>query len=545
MTFRTPRSFTTFNRSIIAGVIAVAFGFGLGPAHRAFAAGPQTIDIEPDEPAGPESSQLTHAKKLYKKQDYPAASIEFFKILRGETKDSESGKQQAEFFLGKTLFNMGFYAASLRYFDKIVETGSAHRYYSQTLRWLAALQKVLPESSGILAKIGKYQRQDFEDKSLESVRPELYYLLGRYYFHEGKLDEAIQLFQAVPEDSDWYIAAKYFEGVTWVLVPKGREALDAFKQILTIASEPSLRRKYKDADVRDYEERAFLAMARVFYSTTQYTLAIKYYEKIPQESADWLDALFESSWAYYMIKNNSKALGNIQTLFAPYFDNAFYPESIVLKAQIYFNYCRYDRALEAVAEYQQVYPPLRDELRKVAKENADDDAEFFKLARKIQTGTAGLPERVQLLAATSLKDRTLVKTFQYVDELQKEIAAYESAEKAWKTTAIAKDVLQELTVEKSLAEAEAGKLARERIKRLIQELGMLNSDARAVKISTLEAQVGKKKEELRGREVVTIGKTDIIDVDDEHFLWGYNGESWKDELGFYRYRIASHCKKGK
>ena len=41
---------------------------------------------------------------------------------------------------------------------------------------------------------------------------------------------------------------------------------------------------------------------------------------------------------------NSKALGNIQTLNAPYFENQFFPESVLLKAVIYFKYCLYDQA---------------------------------------------------------------------------------------------------------------------------------------------------------------------------------------------------------
>ena len=60
--------------------------------------------------------------------------------------------------------------------------------------------------------------------------------------------------------------------------------------------------------------------------------------------------MFEASWAYYMKTLNSKALGNIHTLSAPYFENQFYPEAVLLRAVIYFKYCLYDQAEEAIAE---------------------------------------------------------------------------------------------------------------------------------------------------------------------------------------------------
>ena len=32
-----------------------------------------------------------------------------------------------------------------------------------------------------------------------------------------------------------------------------------------------------------------------------------------------------------------------------------------------------------------------------------------------------------------------------------------------------------------------------------------------------------------------------VDVDEEHQIWPFNGEYWRDELGFYRQTITSKC----
>jgi len=484
------------------------------------------------------SKTFDRAKKLYDKEDYYSASIEFHKVITGASGDPAEVVQNAEFQMGKTLYNMGFYAASLAYFDRILQQGQEHRYHSATLKWLAALARVLPETSGILEKIGTYDATELDDPIFDSVRAELYFLLGRHFYRVGDFDQAVELFQRVDRASSVFIEAKFFEGVTYVRQYKGKPAVDAFKEILVIGAEKP--KEYSPADVRDFEELARLQMARIFYSTQQYDTSIKYYEYLEQDSPDWAKSLFEASWAYFMKQNNSKALGNIHTLNAPYFENEFFPESILLKAVIYYNYCLYDRAIESVAEYNDTFGPLRDDISKVLGKY-EDNTEFYEYVLKIGDGSAGLSQQARALVTSVLEDRTLKKTFDWVTELKKELQALERADKAWKTTEIASEVLQELTVQSSLAQADAGRLARERIERLRKELQTLSRDGRKIRIEILNAKADRVSAKMRGEQVAGGAKAEKIIVDDEHFMWKFNGEYWKDELGFYRFKIQSKC----
>jgi tetratricopeptide (TPR) repeat protein len=490
----------------------------------------------------PASRTLARAVELYeKKKDYNTASIELSKVLNKETEDSEASKQRAEFFMGKTLYQMRYYAASLAYFDRIVAKRTGHRYYGATLKWLAALSRVLPETSGILEKIGTYEPKDLEQPIMDEVRDELYYLLGRHYYRQGNFEQAIALFRSVKVQSPFYVKAKFLEGVTYVRQYRGAPAVDAFKQILVIGQErPGY---YSAEDIQTYNELADLQLARVFYSTQQYDVSIKYFEKLPQESPDWLESLFEAGWAYFMRTNNSKALGNIHTLTAPYFEDEFLPgmaESVLLKAVIYYKYCQYDRALESVAEYNQNYAPLREDLEQVLS-RYEDNADFYNYVVKIQNGRAGLGETTQRVAASSLADRQLAKTFAWVEELDKELKMLEKADKGWATTRVRAEVEQELTVQKSLAQADAGKLARERIRRLSDELRELSRDGRKIRIETLNSKAGQIDAQARGEQISGDHRQEPIVVDDEHFLWKFNGEYWKDELGYYRFKIRSRC----
>lgn len=505
---------------------------------------PGDMEFEPENAIStPPSKTLERAIKLYDKKDFFSASIELKKVLDGESGDDAKNKQRGEFFMGKTLYQMGFYAGSLAYFDRIVKAGDAHTYHGATLKWLAALSRVLPETSGILQKIGTYDTAALSDPALQSVRDELLFLLGRNYYNrggDGDFDKAISLFKQVSRDSEFFIKAKFFEGVTYVRKYDGKPAVEAFKDILLIGEERP--RQYRLDDIENYRELAQLQMARVFYSTQQFDTSIKYFEKLDQSSVDWAESLFEASWAYFMKTLNSKALGNIHTLNAPYFENQFFPESVLLKAVIYFKYCLYDQAEEAVADFNEKYSPLTKNLTDLVAKY-DDNAEFYEYVKKVKAAKAGLDPVTQRLVMSVLNDKTLLKTFAWVDELNHELEMLQKSDKAWQTTRVAGEVLQELTVQQSVAAADAGKVARDRVARLARELGAMSRDGSKIKFEILEAKGNRLTAEAAGTRVAADHREEPIIVDDEHFQWKFDGEYWKDELGYYRFKIRSRCPK--
>ena len=513
----------------------------------------------------PQSRTLQRAIKLYEEnEDYYSASIEFFKVYKKLTKDALPSRQRAGFFLGKTLYNMGFYAASLAFFEEIADEGQSHPYHKATLRWLAALSNVLPESAKVLDKIGTYEPEDLEDASLAKVRDELYYLLGRQMFKstqdsEGvadadkekdeadkisRLDKALALFERVDENHPMYLRAKFMEGVTYVRQYKAKPAADAFKELLALSIDKPARFKKQRKELASLGHLARLNLARVFYSTRQYDTSIKHFELLPQGSGHWVEALFEASWAYFMKTNYSKALGNIHTLNAPYFENQFFPESTLLSSVVFYKYCLYDRATEMVAEFNEKYLPLRDSLREIAKKY-DDNTDFYEYVLKIKSGKAGLDGDTRRMILGAISDNEIQKSFLWVEELARESKKFEASDKTWQTTDVGNKVLTELTVRDSIAQAEAGEGARNRITRLTKELSEHRRNGLKIQAQILEERTGQITEAAKGEKIKGSHKEDPIRIDDEHFMWKFNGEYWKDELGFYRFKIRSNCAKSK
>ena len=181
---------------------------------------------------GPPSEALANALRLYQQERYQEASVQFQRVVEGETQDAPANQQKAQFHLGKSLYHLGFYQSALAVFDEIVERGPSHLYFAATLQWLAQLASQLPEPAGIIEKIGRYPVTDleqFNNADSADLYNQLLYLMGRYRYGQGEFDGAIELFERVAQDSRYYVNARFFEGISHVRLRRAQPAVTAFR----------------------------------------------------------------------------------------------------------------------------------------------------------------------------------------------------------------------------------------------------------------------------------------------------------------------------
>jgi tetratricopeptide (TPR) repeat protein len=528
--------------------LAVAAGNPASAQEGKAPADPAAQEAAPEPSASDPADALVRALALYEGgtiDDFYFAVIELFKVVEAPDAD-EASRMKAEFFMGKALYKLRFYSSSMTYFDKVVQKGGAHPHFNETLKWLAALSHELPESAGVLDKIGKYNRAEIDTPGLTTIRDELYFLLGKFHYTQGKFKEAIDLFEEVSPKSDFYVQAKLFQGATHVREYQARPAVDAFKEVLRVAAAS------RDPKIKPFEDLANLSLARTFYSTGQYDLAVKYFDRVSIASYDWPNSLFESSWANFNLEHAgyAKALGGIHSIQAPYFEHFIKPESLAealtVKATIYYYNCLYASASEAIAEFNNSVPALVQELKQAAEKYTDNDA-FFDFAIKVRAADSALPAPVEHAVRAVLSDRSLARRFNYILQLDKELRQYENADPAWKSTAVANAVLTDITLQRSLMVNETGELARKRVERLVGELSSLLKRVIKIEYEILQGEKGQIEQEIV-KEEQNIGpegpsKIGAVAVDDEHQYWPFTGEYWRDELGYYRFRIPNKCEK--
>src|SRR6185436_13660150 len=121
------------------------------------------------------------------------------------------------------------------------------------------------------------------------------------------------------------------------------------------------------------------------------------------------------------------------------------------------------------------------------------------------------PDKTERAARAVLSDRSLARRFEYVQELDRELAEHERADPAWKSTAVANAVVTDITLQRSLTVNEAGELARQRVSRLVAELANLIKRVLKIEIEILQGEKGQLEQEIVQEQQVA-GSGKVTDV---------------------------------
>ena len=313
----------------------------------------------------------------------------------------------------------------------------------------------------------------------------------------------------------------------------------ATKEFLAVAA---LALPRGDAAAAERREKAYLQLARLAYQRSDDALATTLYERVGRGAPQWLDALFEASWAHFRRGEDERALGNLLTLHAPFFQERFFPESFILKALVLYENCRYADARAALADFQRRYQPLHDGLAQALSQIPTPQAAAELLAR----GPVGVQQAVPAAA-------------------REEVARLEQGSDLRGALAAAVQLAQEIdSIDRrpdpfraSPLVARVAPLARQARARLLETAGrrlIARLDHERATLRELLGQSLRLSYEIAGREkeLATSGPDaalsaqphrDPPQVGDDEELWPFQGEYWRDELGSYRYQLGRRCKR--
>jgi hypothetical protein len=113
----------------------------------------------------------------------------------------------------------------------------------------------------------------------------------------------------------------------------------------------------------------------------------------------------------------------------------------------------------------------------------------------------------------------------------------------FRTSGLGQYIQDRLTESRQIAVTNAGDLAKSRYRRFIKELEEHLRNGEKILIDITAAQRNLLDEKLLAGQV---SKADskifgVVTPDEEHVLWPFDGEFWRDELGFYRQVVESAC----
>lgn len=539
---------------------------GAKPDAKADAKKKGAVDIDLDEgedkgggtaSAGQMTEEAAAAKRLFDKERWAEAAVAMYRVVAGETGDDAGNQQLATYYLSVSLYNLKFYQASYALFS-MISMQKNHLKFKETLLWLAKLATQLPEPADIIERVGKYSDEEiarFDNSQQRELFWQLNYMLGRYKYRNRQYEDGVRLFQKVDIKSPYYVQSQFFSGISYVQLRKSVPAIKSFQRVEKAVDEGA-EGVEDEARMRDL---AYLSMARTYYSSSikldaetnapninsnKLSAAVKYWNQVDEGSEYWLDALFEESWAYFMAGDYPRALGNIHTIQAPYFPASFYPEADILKAVIYFSNCNYEAASTVVARFKKKHEPLRKELQKVlVRLKSDQPEQAYKFLLAVRDGTADLDPNIRGIVENALSDRSLLRNIEYVKVLDEENARFKSAPPQFQSSGLGKQVQDALKFARDAAVQTAAKLARSRYRRNLDDLDEHLRNGDKILIDITAAQRNLLDEKLQQGQVSKAESKvyGVVKPDEEHLLWPFQGEFWRDELGFYRQVVESAC----
>lgn len=505
--------------------------------------------------------KLEAAKQLFDEGNYEAAALAFQGIL--EDRNAADQHSQARYLLAKALYRMGLYHSSLQVFQDVLARGENEKFFKTSLEWLFFISHKTVSQTVVLDEIAKWAHVQFPEK----YRDEFRYLLAKYNFVRGMalLDaasgadgkqkgslgaeakksfaETRRLAALVGRESRFYPKARYLDGLTLYVGNQFEQAVEAFKDVVRATNPRS--GSVQDPSLR---EQAFMQLARIHYEHRQNRYAIFYYDKVPRGGEQWLEALYESSWAHFRIGQYERALGNMITLHSPFFRDEYFPEALILKAVIYYENCRYPEARQIVEEFNRTYLPLHREIEAILARDFPGPQGYYDLLADIQKRNAkekgATGELLERILKVALSDKELAHLNESILELEAEMDAINSRRDLFRFSNLAKSLGDELKAQRAELQKRAGIFTKRKLQEERRELAELNYRALAI-----QAEIGTREKDAleasleRGSRVAVVKKYKYSTaVDDEHVYWPYEGEFWRDELGTYQYTLTKGCK---
>lgn len=474
------------------------------------------------------AQNIDQAIQAYNDDDYEKAAFLFYDVM--ENSDDPDHRVKAEYYLGHSLYKADYFLPAYQFYGEVFNSGEGHPYFLKATEGLLNVAQEIDDDTLIPELINKGYSQAFARLKAEELNA-INYMIGMISQRKQDYGEAKQFLEAVTDASPYYLKARYILAIMAVRTATEQGAEDYSEAIKYFTElEDKLADSTDDKDKKLYR-LALLGQARAFYSQGDYAKSVKYYEKVPRFSDDWYDAMFESGWAYFQNAQFGKALGMVHSIQSPYFDDRYRAESFVLKATNYFQMCHFDRARIALESFFQLYEPMSEKL-KPWLEGEQTDAEMVEL---IVEGDEKFPEEIRLQISTN---RRYQKFLNQVREVDREL---EKAKESFPEGSFKQQLLALLRDQREQRVALTGKLVRDQLRREAVFLDDFLNQARIIKFETADAE----RKMLEAGKDITKGpraKGPRPEVPSARYqYWGFEGEYWIDELGYYEHSIKDEC----
>jgi hypothetical protein len=382
------------------------------------------------------------------------------------------------------------------------------------------------------------------DRFPKEQRDMLRFRVGEYQFQTKLYDKAAHNFSRVSASSPYYSKAKYMEGLAQAEMNQLQDALSAFSALKSAREENGVVDKNRVA--------AMLGMARIYYQNRSWDKAIEAYREIPRDSYMWHDALFEMSWAQMRSAKLRSVLSNFQSLHSPYYEDAYIPESLLLRGIVYLYICQYDEMDKTLDLFGSIYRPVSNQLKKFLSERPRPEQYHGELV-KVVDNFKEYDENASLRAKLAIPFIVANKVSQegdfqgsqfYIQKLRDEQEIMSNLPSDWRKSSVGSESMKLIARRLKAAQKRSGLQIKKHLIEINRDLDKLIEQGDFAKYEMLNA----KKEGIK-KSIGLAPKEKTLDesIDREFFIqngyeyWPFQGEYWLDELGNYHYLGTQSC----
>jgi len=339
------------------------------------------------------SERFNEARYAYLVEDYERCALIFYSLLENDDLAGDSRKEQAQWYLGECLYLDGNLVPAQNQFRSIVDEGSNHAFYGESLLSLIELYGRTGEVHEFNYYYNNFVRSSWEN-SATALR--IRYQMGKTLYQQGKLGEAEGIFNSFPRGSTYTPQARYFygailvaeglkasqEGEEAIATQKYQQAISVFRDVLTFPVSTSAHEEVVDL--------AHLAIGRLYYELGDIPRAITEYREISADSSSYDDALYEMIWAnieaaaqeeqpYARERKHLEALRATEIFNLAFPDDTREPKLRLLGAQVRQKMEQWDQAIEGFENASVHFSELTVALQGIVRSSSDPMVYFNQL----------------------------------------------------------------------------------------------------------------------------------------------------------------------
>lgn len=478
--------------------------------------------------------QLSQALQLSQSGQYQAAAIQLFSLARRP--ELESDRPQIKYILGLMLTELGLNQIAAFQFVDVIRSQNS-RYTKLSIDKLATVADELGDDTLINYAMTRVDVNDVPENNRDMVQ----FRIGEIKMRNKRFDEAIKIFSQIGIGSRYYSQALFQKGLAYLELNKTSEAIQVFQNMA------STRRKAGFTDTN--RVAALLGIARAHYQRKDWDAAVAAYAEVPRDHFLWHEALNEQTWAMLRGTRFRSVLSQFQSIHAPFYEDDYNPESLILRSIVYLYICKYEEMEKVLTLFEKTYGPVRSQIS-IYLNSYSNPLSYYSEIEKWQTQEKlpmeeRSPLKIPYMVAEEISDLGSVRrALNYLKRVDVERKAIEN-NPALKSTSLGRYSLKVLNTRSQNTKISIGEIAKVQMANMRTEMKDYYEQVSFARYEMISAQKETVKKRIQGTDLpearVDDNRSREFYVQNGYQYYPFNGEYWLDEIGNYQFLGKSSC----